>query len=105
HQLGEPREEEVRLDAIDAAERSAQVALDTLELLALAPRLIIREHPHGKIVAVPLVLLDRRCRKPLAHQSPPRNVPPSTPPCRTMHERASRSRARAAAGARRRGPS
>ena len=69
HQLGEPREEEVRLDAIDAAERSAQVALDALEPLALLPRLIVREHPHGKVVAVPLVLLDCRCREPLPHRS------------------------------------
>jgi hypothetical protein len=75
HQLGKPREEEVRLDAIRAAERSAQVALDALEPLALVPRVIIREHPHGKVVAVPPVLLDRRCRKPLTHRSPPRNVP------------------------------
>ena len=76
HQLGEPREEEVRLDAIDAAERSAQVALDALEPLALLPGFLLREHPHGKVVTVTPVLLDRRCREPLAHRSNLRGMVP-----------------------------
>jgi len=38
-QLGQPREQEMRLDPIDAPQRPAQIPLDQLESLAVFPRL------------------------------------------------------------------
>ena len=69
HQLGQPREEQVGLDAIDAAQRAAQVALHRFQPLAAPRGVLAGHHADGEVVSVPPVLVDRRRRQPLAHRS------------------------------------
>ena len=66
-QIGEPCEEQMRLDPIHAAQRSAQIALGALELLAILPRLARREHGDGEDIAVARISLDGRRGQALAH--------------------------------------
>jgi len=67
HQLGQPGEQEMGLDPIDAPKRPAQIPLDQLESLALLAGLFNGQDGHGEIVSVPSVLLDRNRRQPPAH--------------------------------------
>src|SRR5262249_34894894 len=59
---------------IHAAQRPAEIALDALQLLARIFGLVRGQHAHREVVAVALVLLDRRRRELLAHSVPPGSV-------------------------------
>jgi hypothetical protein len=66
-ELGEPREEQMRLDPIHAPQRPAQIALGALEPLAILPRFARREHGDGEDIAVARISLDGRGGQALAH--------------------------------------